>query len=160
MYMNCSECQNKSKKTICIHNMFSPYSGNAIFMYWTCNSMNNPSSCCVLVDAKIIASDKDTLSLSQKRVFSNNLNFQIYLRSNVCVEALAKCETIAPLKRAMNLRKDLIYAACETFSTIFGGHHDTLVKQVSYSLYLLICELFPTKTVNQRPIFISQKVPR
>ena len=122
--------------------------------------MNNPSSCCVLVDAKIIASDKDTLSLSQKRVFSNNLNFQIYLRSNVCVEALAKCETIAPLKRAMNLRKDLIYAACETFSTIFGGHHDTLVKQVSYSLYLLICELFPTKTVNQRPIFISQKVPR
>jgi len=58
-------------------------------------------------------------------------------RSNVCVEALAKCETIAPLKRAMNLRKDLIYAACETFSTIFGGHHDTLVKQA------LQCDLIP-----------------
>ena len=74
------------------------------------------------------------------------LIFKIYFRSNVCVEALAKCETIAPLKRAMNLRKDLIYAACETFSTIFGGHHDTLVKQVSYSLYLFICELFKAKT--------------
>ena len=73
-----------------------------------------------------------------KKSSSNNLNFQIFFRSNVCVEALAKCETIAPLKRAMNLRKDLIYAACETFSTIFGGHHDTLVKQVSCSLCLFI----------------------
>ena len=30
-----------------------------IFMYWTCNSMNNLSSCCGLGDAKIKASDKD-----------------------------------------------------------------------------------------------------
>ena len=30
-----------------------------IFMYWTCNLMNNLSSYCGLVDAKIIASDKD-----------------------------------------------------------------------------------------------------
>ena len=30
-----------------------------IFMYWTCNSMNNLSSYCGLVDAKISASDKD-----------------------------------------------------------------------------------------------------
>ena len=29
-----------------------------IFMYWTCNSMNNLSSYCGLVDAKIRASDK------------------------------------------------------------------------------------------------------
>ena len=29
------------------------------FMYWTCNSMNNLSSYCGLVDAKIGASDKD-----------------------------------------------------------------------------------------------------
>ena len=28
-----------------------------IFMYWTCNSMNNLSSCCGLVDPKIRASD-------------------------------------------------------------------------------------------------------
>ncbi len=51
-------------------------------------------------------------------------------RSSICVEALAKCETIAPLKRAMNLRQDLIYPTCETFSTLFQGHHDSLVKQV------------------------------
>ena len=30
-----------------------------IFMYWTCNSMNNLSSYCGLVDTKIRASDKD-----------------------------------------------------------------------------------------------------
>ena len=30
-----------------------------IFMYWSCNSMNNLSSYCGLVDAKIRASDKD-----------------------------------------------------------------------------------------------------
>ena len=30
-----------------------------IFVYWTCNSMNNLSSYCGLVDAKIRASDKD-----------------------------------------------------------------------------------------------------
>ena len=30
-----------------------------IFMYWTCNSMNNLLSYCGLVDAKIRASDKD-----------------------------------------------------------------------------------------------------
>ena len=54
----------------------------------------------------------------------------LFYRSTVCVEALAKCETIPPLKRAMNLRDDLIYPCCETFSTIFQGHHDSLVKQV------------------------------
>ena len=37
-----------------------------IFMYWTCNSMNNLSSYCGLVDAKIRASDKD---LPVKSVF-------------------------------------------------------------------------------------------
>ena len=30
-----------------------------IFMYWTCNSMNNLSSYCGIVDAKIRASDKN-----------------------------------------------------------------------------------------------------
>ena len=48
------------------------------------------------------------------------------------MEAFSKCETIPPLKRAMNLRDDLIYSCCETFSTIFQGHHDSLVKQVSH----------------------------
>ena len=48
--MNCSECQNKNKKTC---------SELGIFMYRTCNSMNNLSSYCGLVDAKIRASDKD-----------------------------------------------------------------------------------------------------
>ena len=44
--INCSACQNK--QTICVHNM-----------YWTCNSMNNLSSYCGLVNARISASDID-----------------------------------------------------------------------------------------------------
>ena len=46
-------------KTISVHNMFSPCSELGIFMYWTCNSMNNLSSYFGLVYAKIRASDKD-----------------------------------------------------------------------------------------------------
>ena len=37
-----------------------------IFMYWTCNSMNNLSSYCGLVDAKIRASDKDLPVLTNR----------------------------------------------------------------------------------------------
>ena len=42
-------------ETISVHNMFD----NGIFMYWSCNSMNNLSSYCGLVDANRRASDKD-----------------------------------------------------------------------------------------------------
>ena len=49
----------QKQKTICVHNMFSPCSELGIFMYWSCNLMNNLSWCCGLVDAKIRASDKD-----------------------------------------------------------------------------------------------------
>ena len=55
MYKNFSECQKKNS----VHNIFSPCSELGIFMYWTCNSMNNLSSYCGLADAKIRASDKD-----------------------------------------------------------------------------------------------------
>ena len=46
-------------RTISVHNMFSPCSELAIFMYWARNSMNNLLSYCGLVDTKIRASDKD-----------------------------------------------------------------------------------------------------
>ena len=46
-------------RTIFVHNMFSQCSELGIFPYWTCNSMNNMSSYCGLLDAKIRASDKD-----------------------------------------------------------------------------------------------------
>ena len=36
-----------------------------IFMYWTCDSMNNLLSYCVLVDARIRACDKDLPALNQ-----------------------------------------------------------------------------------------------
>ena len=32
VYQNCSECQNKTKTTICVHNMFCRYSELTIFM--------------------------------------------------------------------------------------------------------------------------------
>ena len=59
VYTNCSERQNKNKKTICVHNMFSWCSELVVFMYWTGNSMNNLLSYCGLVDARISASEKD-----------------------------------------------------------------------------------------------------
>ena len=46
-------------ETISVHNMFSAGLCLEFFMYWTCNAMNNLSSYCGLVDAKIRASDKD-----------------------------------------------------------------------------------------------------
>ena len=46
-------------KTISVHNMFSPFWNFHVCIYWTCNSINNLSSYCGLVDAKIRASDKD-----------------------------------------------------------------------------------------------------
>ena len=56
---NCSECQNKNKKTIFVQNMFSPCSELVVFMYWTGKSMNNLLSYYGLVDVRINASDKD-----------------------------------------------------------------------------------------------------
>ena len=53
VYINCSECQNKKQF------VYTTCSELAIFMFWTRNSMNNLSSYCGLVDAKIRASDKD-----------------------------------------------------------------------------------------------------
>ena len=55
MRLNCSECQNKNKKTIYVHNMF----WDVVFMYWTGKSMNNLILFCGLVDPRISASDKD-----------------------------------------------------------------------------------------------------
>ena len=54
VYINCSECQKKNKKKI----VNTTRSELGIFMYWTGNSMNNLSSCCGLVDARMSASDK------------------------------------------------------------------------------------------------------
>ena len=54
MYKNCSECQ----KQFCTQHVL-PRFELGIFMYWTCNSMNNLSSYCRLIDTKIRASDKD-----------------------------------------------------------------------------------------------------
>ena len=55
-YKNCSEYQKQFLYTTC-----SPQVWAWNFMYWTCNSMNNLSSYCGLVDAKIRSSDKDLL---------------------------------------------------------------------------------------------------
>ena len=58
----------QKQTTICVHNMEL-----RIFMYWTRNSMNNLSSYCGLVDAKIRASDKDLPLRLQNFCFSNQL---------------------------------------------------------------------------------------
>ena len=57
-----------------VHSMFSPCSELGISMYRTCNSMNNLSSYCGLVDAKIRASDKDLpVTCSWRFLRSNTL---------------------------------------------------------------------------------------
>ena len=66
------------QKTICVHNMLSSCSPHVLILefsctYWTCNSMNNLSSYCGLVDAKIRASDKD---LPVQKVSANNMNIK------------------------------------------------------------------------------------
>ena len=62
-------------KTISEHNMFFPRSELGIFMYRTCNSMNNLSSYCRLADAKIRASDKDlpVLEKFESKMYGNNV---------------------------------------------------------------------------------------
>ena len=55
VYINCSECQNKNKKQF----VYTTCTELVVFLYWTRNSMNNLSSYCGLVDARIRASDKD-----------------------------------------------------------------------------------------------------
>ena len=55
VYLNCSECQKWNKKQF----VYTKCSELVVFMFWTCNSMNNLLSYCGLVDAGISSSDKD-----------------------------------------------------------------------------------------------------
>ena len=52
VYINCYECKKKK-------NVYTAFTELVVFLYWIHNSMNNLSSYCWLVDAKIIAPDKD-----------------------------------------------------------------------------------------------------
>jgi len=57
------------------------------------------------------------------------LLFHQVAKSNVCVEAMGNCDCIAPLHRAMKLRKDLLVTSCEMFNRVFGYNIDSLVSQ-------------------------------
>jgi len=50
-------------------------------------------------------------------------------KSSVCVEAMSNCDCVAPLQKAMKLRKDLLSTTCETFNRMFSSNHDSLVSQ-------------------------------
>ena len=56
--MLCTKIVLNVRNNFCTHHVL-PRFELGIFMYWTCNSMNNLSSYYGLVDAKIRASDKD-----------------------------------------------------------------------------------------------------
>ena len=43
---------------------------------------------------------------------------------------MASCSCVAPLQRAMNMRKDLIEISASMFNGIFKHHHEIIVKQV------------------------------
>ena len=55
VYINCFECQNKTKKQF----MYTTCSELVVFMHWTGKSMSNCWTNCGLVDATISASEKD-----------------------------------------------------------------------------------------------------
>jgi len=57
------------------------------------------------------------------------LIFHQIAKCKVCVEVMANCDSIAPLHRAMKLRKDMLVISCEMFNRIFGYNHDSLVSQ-------------------------------
>ncbi len=44
---------------------------------------------------------------------------------------MATCQCVAPLQRAMKLRRDLIEVSASMFNNVFKHHHDSIVKQVS-----------------------------
>lgn len=50
-------------------------------------------------------------------------------KSSVCVEAMSNCDCVAPLQKAMKIRKDLLSMTCETFNRMFSSNHDSLVSQ-------------------------------
>ena len=55
LYVNCSDWQNEHKKNQFLYTSCFDF---GIYIYWTCNSMNNFVSYYGLVDARISASDK------------------------------------------------------------------------------------------------------
>ena len=84
VYTNCSECQNKNKKTICVQNIFWECSELGILMYWTCNSIKNLSSYCGLVDAKIRASDKYLPLHENSKLRTPLPDFVVYTNCSEC----------------------------------------------------------------------------
>ena len=75
-------------ETISVHNMFEL----GIFMYSTCDSMNNLSSYCGLIDAKMRASDKelpvDTMSCST----GQSLSEVLLLAEHVVYKNCSECQ--------------------------------------------------------------------
>ena len=91
VYINCSECQNKNKKQF----VYTTCSELGIFMYWTCNSMNNLLSYCGLNAARISASEKDLPVSSSGRVhfrswyFHSSVNLHSSFISSVNLQSPA-----------------------------------------------------------------------
>lgn len=49
--------------------------------------------------------------------------------SEPCIQALAGTDCMGPLKRAMQLRADVVGVACETLNRLFSANQDHLVRQ-------------------------------
>ena len=81
-----------------------------IFMYWTCNSMNNLSSYCGLVDAKIRASDKDLPVQFKIQKFQayKSVNDWSRVENKIkgCVNTVLKCYGKWMIDKSQNASKD------------------------------------------------------
>ena len=76
-----------------------------IFMYRTCMSMNNLSSYCGLVDAKIRASDKDLPVFSVVVATSHNISTDIPSNSGFWFSSHFACQSVTstPVLHRLNL---------------------------------------------------------
>ena len=115
MNINCSECQNKNKKRF----VYTTCSELGIFMYSTCNSMNNLSSYCGLVDSKIRAPDKDLIvqDIQDKTFFSKHQKFEMTIFPMVTISLSAVVRNHVKLLRVINSRRGFSKG-----TVLYGGY--------------------------------------
>ena len=81
--MLCTKLVMNVRNNFCTQHVF-PRFELGIFMCWACNSMNNLTSRCGLVDAKIRASDKNLSVRVQTKVYYSTVNEDFFFLPKAC----------------------------------------------------------------------------
>ena len=156
-----------------------------IFMYWTCNSMNNLSSYCGLVDAKIRTSDKDlpvtsTACTSEQKWRPNSVpSFTLtlvtcnlgLLRKHIIYSSFCVCSWVPNFWRIDNRTSKSSSRICplKYWLTDLSGRHNVLTKSARAQSnvssvvefqrwWVLKSKLFAQEVTCSKEILISTKV--